>query len=165
MPQYKPKSKGGENENMAERGSFYQTTLKIAAGLGTLAALSGNASAERKPDVIDCKAGTYRNTLTLNIPDGETEKISSFPNSVAITSLRDGGVRADSSIDFSTNPSVFIGRIQSKQGEVGIYVPGDTAAIRGLGKNHEITNEGRLPDNTGTVVKVTGECPINEPKK
>jgi hypothetical protein len=53
----------------------------------------------------------------------------------------------------------------AKKDGVGIYVPGDTVIIKGLGKVHEITKNGRLPDNPGSVVKVKGECPLNEPKQ
>jgi hypothetical protein len=83
LPNYKYISKGGDNGNMAERGSFYRKTLAVTAGLGTLAMLASPVFAERK-DVIDCRTGAYQKTVTLDIPDGDRETISIQPDRLAL---------------------------------------------------------------------------------
>jgi hypothetical protein len=150
---------------MAEKGSFYKSALKVAAGLGTLAVLSTPAYAERRPDVIDCRDGKQDKTATLEITDGQYERISSYSNHIALISERDGGVRVEARVGDPLTTPVTIGKAQSKRGEVGVFVPGDTATFQGLGKRHEITVKGRTQDKTGSIVNVKGICPTNESTK
>jgi hypothetical protein len=149
-----------------ERGTFYNSTLRIVAGLGTLAVLATPVSAERKKDTIDCKSGTLQPSIIyMELPDGEYRRISSDPDLVRLLSRRDGGLTIESRLGSSEATFVTIGKAKTDTGEVGIFIPGESATVQGLGKNHEITKVGRTPDNSGSWVSVTGECKQNAPQK
>ena len=133
---------------MAEKGSFYRKTLAITAGLGTLAMLANPAS--------------YQNTVTLDIPDGEREPISSDPDRLSLTSRRRGGVLVEfRNLSYDTFTPLYVG---TKDDKAGIYVPG-TVVLQGSKKVHEITVTGRNTNDTGSVVEVKDVCPKNAPSK
>ena len=93
-----------------EKGSFYRATKRIAAGLGTLVVLSSPAFAEGRGDVIDCNEGKHKSTATLEIPDGQSEVISSsLPNYIELVSRPSGGVLVHSRSDIMQAPNFYTG--------------------------------------------------------
>jgi hypothetical protein len=138
---------------MAEKGSFYKKTLAVAAGLSTLAVLTNPVNAE----VITCGKGENRAVAHMEIPDGQPEKVSRFPDDLTITSRRDGGVTIDSRLSDAPSTQVTLNAL-GKEGEIGFFVPGNSVIVNGFGKMHQITHLGRTPDNKGSVVDVSGVC-------
>ena len=150
----------------AEKGALYRSTIRIAAGLGTLAMLATPVSAEIK-QVIEC--GTGQKTETRHIPDGTGNVISDYPDYVVLFSRPDGGVIVRSQHDPRNAPTQLAlgNEYRRRVADINIdyYVPSNRVNSQGYYKDHEITIRGRTEDNRGNVVQVKGICLDNAPKK
>ena len=135
-----------------------RAALRVVASMGTLAMLYG-CVAETKQDVADCNARAPQQSVTLEILDGESKKISSYPNRLDLVSRRDSGVTVNSTLGDTPLPPITIGnKARLKSTEIEIVVPGDTVYIKGYNKVHEITDKGRGANNSSSVVEVKAYC-------